>query len=295
MREVYIGNIHQGSTHEAALLFLDSLGAPVAGLTHNDLTLLVLRKSDPALMPLVLTGANFIEIGSGYYRFILPALWTLTDGPFAMLWSGIGLIEEVTYRADVVAGSPGLVQVTFSVDDGFTPQEGAQIDVWDDVLTKRIWTGQTDIAGESVSAFLPGSYKAYLYKSGIVFTVPHSFTVVGPAAETKSISGTSLSIPLPTAPDLCVIYGNVYDIDGLIDDGQTPAKIIIDVARVKGPGSIGGKIYTQDPVQRMVSNDGSFSIELAYGLTVVLSIERCGIRKQFTVPATPSVALTSLL
>jgi len=295
MREVYAGSLDQGDPNDLIVVLLDSSGDPVLGLTWSDINFTYLRSLDTSFQVYTLDAAKFFEISSGVYRIVLDSVIAAYIGNLRILLSNI-TIDNVLLRYAVVAGVPGNIQVTITIDDGaVTPFPSTQVDIWNDIQTLLLWSGITDINGQVVTSLNPGTYKVLLRRNRTAFTVPETLTVTGPTAETQTYSGAELSLTSPTSPDTCVIYGDVYDIDGSLDDQMSPDAIIIRAVRTRTPIYIGNKLLTIDPIDIRADQSGHFEITLIRGMQVTLDIPRIAWRKTFTVPSMASQNLVNIL
>jgi hypothetical protein len=295
MRELFVGGLNQSSQEKLTLLLLDSSGNPVTGLIFSDLTFQYIREGDTSLMNYILSAGIFNEVGSGIYQIDITSAITAYEGILQIIMSG-GTIETTLFRYDVVAGVPGNVQVTITVDDGLgTGFPDTQVDIWDSGQTTMLWSGVTNSSGQVVTALNPGSYKVLLRRSRTSFTVPESLTVVGPGAETVTFSGTETSLSTPTSPDTCIIYGSIFDINGEADDQMSPESIVVTAHRTRTPIAYSGRLYTLDKEEVKAGSDGVFEIVIARGINIKLTIPRVGIEKIFTVPDAASVDIATLL
>lgn len=295
MREFFAGSLDQGEAEQLIVLFLDNLSDPVLGLTSADVTFKYMRQGDIALNAYPLSVSNFFEISDGLYRIILDAAITSYVGTLKIFLSG-PLFDDFLMRYDVIAGVPGNVQVTINIEDGVAvPLPETQVDIWNSAQTLLLWSGVSDINGQIVTALNPGSYKVLLRRNRTSFTVPETLSVVGPGAESETYVGTELSLISPTVPDTCIIYGDIFDIDGVADDQMSPDAIIIRAIRSKTPVYLGTRLLTIDPVEVRADQSGHFEITLIRGMSVNLEIPRLMWRKTFTVPNQASENIINLL
>ena len=295
MIEVYNGLLEQSDAPTIKVLFLDASGNPVPGLIFSDVTLRYLRKPDTSFNAFALSGANFIELSDGIYKITLDGTVLAYVGELLLYFSG-GLFENFTYRQTVQSKNPGNVQVTITVET-VTPEPlpDTQVDIWDNGQTILLWSGVTDSSGQVVVALNPGSYKVLLRRTRTSFTVPETLTVIGPSAETKTYNGTEISIPASSNPDVCVVYGYVYDITGVPDDQISPDYIALTAQRTPGLIHLSGRFITVDESDVRVSDSGYFEIELIRGLQVKLEAPRFGLYKTITVPNQATVDLSTLV
>lgn len=295
MREVFGGNLDQSGTPTIKVLILDAGGNPVTGLAFGDVTLNYMRAPDTVLNAFALSGANFIEVGSGMYRVVLDATTLAHIGTLVLYFSGAGF-ENFTYRYYVQANNPGNVQVTITIETVTpTPLPDTQVDIWDSGLTSLLWSGVTNNSGQVVVALNPGSYKVLLRRTRTTFTVPEDLTVTGPTPETQTYNGAELSVPASSNPNVCVIYGNIYDISGVPDDQVSPDYVAVTAQKTQSLIHTGGRFYTSDKVTVKSDANGYFEMELAQGIQVVIRIPRVGVDKSITVPVAATVDLSTLV
>lgn len=295
MHEVFGGNLDQSGTPTLKVLILNSGGHPVTGLTFSDVTLNYMRAPDTVLNAFALSGSNFIEVGSGLYRVVLDATVLAHIGTLVLYFSGAGF-KDFTYRYYVQAKNPGNVQVTITVETvAPTPLPDTQVDIWDSGLTSLLWSGVTDSSGEVVVALNPGSYKVLLRRTRTSFTVPETLAVTGPTPETQTYNGAEISVPASSNPNVCVIYGNIYDISGVPDDQVSPDYVAVHAQKTQGLIHTGGRFYTADKQVVKADANGYFEMELVQGIQVVIRIPRVGVDKTITVPALATVDLSTLV
>jgi len=296
MRELYVGELKQGQAQTINILLLNAAGAPVSLLTPADVTLEYMRVGDLAFNPFALNPANFVEILAGFYQITLDSIVTAIEGNLVLRLTGIpfdwtGLRYYVQGTANL-----GNVQTTITIVDAtLVPLPETQVDIWDSGMTGLIWSGTTDVAGQVNVAINPGTYNVLLRRHRTVFTVPEILTVVGPAPVTVQYTGAELSLVTPTNPDTCVVFGDIFDIDGVPDDQVSPESIIITARRTRSPIATGTRLYSLDPSEVRADASGHFEILLARNLKVNLKIPRIGLDKTFTVPDAPSADIVTLL
>ena len=119
------------------------------------------------------------------------------------------------------------------------------------------------------------------------------FTVSGGAIDTHN---EHFSIePLPQdlviiPPEICVISGNIRDI------GSSPMREVqVTFRAVNYPLQSGTSVLSSDKVLARTDSQGNFSAELIRGMTVVVEIERTGIKNQFVVPDSATALLNDLI
>lgn len=294
MRELYAGSLKQGNAETIFVTILDSLGDPVLGLTDTDITFQYIRTGDTLFNLLPLLGI-ITEISSGVYKINLDPAVTAYVGVLRILLTGAPF-DDVYLRYDVTAGVPGNIQVTLTIEDGVsTPFPEVQVDIWNDAQTLLLWSSVTDINGQVVTALNPGTYKVLLRRNRTVFTIPETLIVTGPSPETQTYTGSELTLVSPTSPDTCIIYGDIYDINGVPDDQMSPESIIITATRSRTPVFTGSRLLTVDPIDVRADQSGHFEITLIRGIQVSVDIPRVQFKKQFTVPDQASENIVNII
>ena len=91
-------------------------------------------------------------------------------------------------------------------------------------------------------------------------------------------------------PDVCVITGNILGLNANpIADSQ------VTFRAVNYPLQSGLSILSADKVVARTDTNGNFSARLVRGMTVIVEIERTGIKNQFVVPDASSALLNDLI
>lgn len=294
MREQFCGFLKQSEEHSVVIMLLDNLGDPVLGLVFSDLIAKFIREGDTALMNFNLSALNFTELADGLYMVVLDNTITAKEGNLKLLFSGAS-INDLVASFIVEANNPGNVEVEIELLDGINPLPNTQIDIWDNNQTVMLWSGVSNDLGKVTVALNPGNYKVLLRRYRTVFTVPESLTVVGPTAESITYSGAEIPIVPSSDPDVCIIYGYIFDITGTPDDQVSPESIVISAQRTRTPVKYGNRFFTLDKTDVRASSDGYFEITLARSIMVKLSIPRIGVEKTFTVPDEPTVDLATII
>lgn len=295
MREVFDGNLKQSESPTIKVLFLDAANDPVTGLTFADVTMRYLRLTDTGFNAFALNGTNFIEVSDGIYRIALDSTALALVGPIVFYFSGAGF-ENFTYRYSIESNNPGNVQLTITVETvAPVPLPDTQVDIWNSSLTSLLWSGVTDNSGQVVVALNPGVYKVLLRRTRTSFTVPESLTITGPSAETVTFNGDEIATPASSSPNVCVVYGNIYDISGVPDNQVSPDYVSIHAQKTQGLIHSGGRFYTSDKTTVKADENGYFELELAQGIQVNIKIPRVGVDKTITVPVSATVDLSTLV
>jgi hypothetical protein len=192
-----------------------------------------------------------------------------------------GRLEQVTVSNTWEYSPSGISQVTLTIDDGTNPVEGVRVNVYDSGNTTLLRGGlTTDVAGQVVFAIDDGTYKVRLALSGYSFTVPETLTVSGTTTDTYS--GTSLiSIPSPSAPDLCVIFArSLRDAGGNVIASQAvTATAIVEPPQAVDPDQLGNTA-----VSTTTDVNGNFDLELIRTSKVRFVIVAAGINAVYSVP-----------
>lgn len=295
MRVSEAGNLTQGDTPWIHFALLDGAGAPVTGQVFGDITnFKYLRAPDAAWSLLALSGANFLEVGDGIYRVQLGATALAHVGLMIVLIEGAAF-EDVLLKFNVEQGNPGIVQVTITTEDSTPdPIPDVLVEIWNNAQTAVIWYGQTDASGQLTVGLQPGAYKVLLTKTRTTFTVPETLTVVGPTPETANFEGTPLSLPVPSGPGKCVLFVDLYQITGDLDDGASPEDVTYNIKRARSPNVVGGKLFSTRYISGSFGVDGRMEEEVAQGLEVTVEISDAGFNKTFTVPVAASLDLASV-
>jgi hypothetical protein len=92
--------------------------------------------------------------------------------------------------------------------------------------------------------------------------------------------------------DVCVISGNVRDIDGFPDNAS---QVTIIVRKVPGLQYSGSSFLTNRLVTTTPDYAGNFMLELVYGATVIIEVTGCSVKQQIAVPHQETALLKDLL
>jgi hypothetical protein len=91
-------------------------------------------------------------------------------------------------------------------------------------------------------------------------------------------------------PELCIVSGNIVDIGGNPGMNQN-----LRFNPVGVPAQSGQSLLTSDKIQTVPDALGNFSVKLIRGQTVVVELERTGIRHQIVVPDQETALILDLL
>lgn len=167
-----------------------------------------------------------------------------------------------------------------------------------DVVLKYRKQGQTSFTTKVLTGAdfyeLEDGYYVIKWSSSDMNTLGAFFFLIDGAA-IDPLSETFSIEPLPEElvvipPEVCVISGNIRDA------GSSPMRDVTVTFRVVNyPIQSGTSIVSSDKIIARTDSQGSFSAELIRGMTVVVEIERTGIRNQFEVPDSPTALLNDLI
>lgn len=94
---------------------------------------------------------------------------------------------------------------------------------------------------------------------------------------------------MPTLP-MCLVTGSIKTVAD-----RVPSDTKIVFRPVSFPILIEGVIVTADAVKTVPDVNGDFAVNLVQGSTVIVEIERTGIRHQIVIPEEETAVLTDLL
>lgn len=176
---MYTGVWEQSQQNLITFVMVDGNGTEVTGLGTG--FTLQLAKNGGAFAGSAGTKA---EMANGWYSYLSTAAEADAPGPISILVTGAGAVQqnlEYVVKARNING----IEFTYTVDDGSTAIEGAQ--VWistDSAGNNVIWTGITDASGVARDAvnderpFLdPGTYYFWVQKTGYSFNNPDQESV----------------------------------------------------------------------------------------------------------------------
>jgi hypothetical protein len=138
------------------------------------------------------------------------------------------------------------------------PLANTRVYVYNSAQTQLLAQGYTDVSGILPVNLNDGSYKVVLYRLGThTFSNPHDLTVVAPYTKV-TYHGTPVTIPSPTFPEGCMVYGY------LVDSAVLPRAAVVEVRLVGQKQFTSGGLQVT-PTQRQVtsaSTDGYWQFEL---------------------------------
>lgn len=163
---------------------------------------------------------------------------------------------------------------------------GASITIRDAADTTTLAVVQTDVSGNAVVSLDDGSYKLRVVRSGYTFSSPVSLTVS--ADDTVNVEGTAVNVTPPSAPDKCVITGDLYDSSGEPLVGVSVTSVVVTSADGQ---FVSGKTMGNptDPVTETTDENGHFEMEQTIGASVRFRAMAAGIDFTKTVPNAGSV------
>lgn len=183
----------------------------------------------------------------------------------------------------------GANQVTLTVEDNLTaPVAGAQVDIFDSTNTFFLGRVFTDIAGQVVIALNDDSYNARIFSSGLSFTVPEPFVVSGATSVTFTALDATFTLPPPTLPNLCVIFGT-----NMTDAGGNDLVGACVQAFASTPQSVAGRQLGEPIAETTTDQNGNFTLELIRLAEVRFTIEDAGLDFIKTVPDLASQDVTT--
>lgn len=190
-------------------------------------------------------------------------------------------LDDIITAIAAVSPATGSEMVTLTAQtSGLVAVPDVSVGIYDSANTALISTHVTDSNGQVVTALNDGTYKVRLRKAGYTFTVPETLTVSG--ATSDSFTATAWAPSVPSAVDLCVVFGT------LVDAGGDPLTGAIIEARVAVPDAVGGYRLANPKETATTDGDGYFELELVRGAHISLICTPAGIRGTFLVPASAS-------
>lgn len=161
--------------------------------------------------------------------------------------------------------STGARQITVTVEDQLSVGvPDAIVDIYDAANTVFITRARTNPSGDVVIALDDATYSVRLHKAGFTFTVPETLVVTADASVT--FSGVAFVAPAPSAPNLCVIFGNVDNAAGVPIAGAC-VEAFAEVEQ-----SVGGFQKSERVASTLTDVDGAFQIELVRTASVRFKI-----------------------
>jgi len=161
---------------------------------------------------------------------------------------------------DVGPGTGDHMQKLIVLESGsLTPLQNTRVRVYNDAMTQLVAQGYTDTNGEITVNLNDGTYNVNLYRLGThTFSNPHALTVVAPYTDV-TYYGTPITLPTPTSPEGCMVYGWLTELDGV-----TPMSAEITVEIVGGKQFTTGGLQVPRSVTVVTSQatDGYWQVEL---------------------------------
>jgi hypothetical protein len=187
-----------------------------------------------------------------------------------------------------------LVEVTVQVqtdDDTPVPIEDVYYTLQDDGQTQVFEDGQTDASGEAGPFALTAgeTYRLLLRKEKVTFTVPESFSVAGPAPETKTITGSPFTIGTPSDVSLCRVYGDVRRLDAFPWENCT---VLVD--NLYNNSVIDDLLILHPRLEAQTDTSGVWWIDLLRGSVVRFSFQYAKLIMRVQIPDQASVDLATL-
>lgn len=209
---------------------------------------------------------NFIEFSYGNYR-----LWYTPDKvgawyidvwhPTIFPWGQHNDHQIYSQSLDDVGPGTGDHMQKVIVKEAVTdlPLQNTRVRVYNDAMTQLVAQGYTNSLGEIELYLNDGDYKVNLYRLGThTFTNPHDLTVVAPYTDV-TYYGTPITLPSPTSPEGCMVYGWLTELDGV-----TPmeAEVTIEIVGGKQFTSGGLQVPRSQTVVTSRDTDGYWQVEL---------------------------------
>jgi hypothetical protein len=91
-------------------------------------------------------------------------------------------------------------------------------------------------------------------------------------------------------PDMCVVSGMFKNLGNTV-----PTNSKVTFRPVNVPAALNGSILSVDVISTYLDINGNFSVALLQGTTVIVEVERTGIRHQIEIPIASSANLIDLL
>lgn len=179
-----------------------------------------------------------------------------------------GSLAKIISDLLVLAGSGGAYSTTLQVVDG----DGDPIaDVKFSLYAggALYTTGSIGPTGVRVIGLQAATYSIRLARAGVDFGAPTTFTVAADG-ETKTFTGTLVTLPVSDDPDYCRISGTLRDAGGNILTDQ------VIRFRVVVPGAVGAATGVSVWVEVMSDDDGVFSVDMVRGTVVQVDCQPAG-------------------
>lgn len=130
-------------------------------------------------------------------------------------------------------------------------------------------TGAIGPTGVRVIGLQAATYSIRLARAGVDFGAPTTFTVAADG-ETKTFTGTLVTLPVSDDPDYCRISGTLRDAGGNILADQ------VIRFRVVVPGAVGAATGVSVWVEVTSDDDGVFSVDMVRGTVVQVDCQPAG-------------------
>lgn len=260
-----------------------------------------------------------VEIGQGFYELPGATIPTSYSGVVMFYVGTLGVASNFTgvtcYAADDIhpprdenadilsssisagGGGSGAYAITVTVTDGTDPLQNAAVRVSEGVNS---FAQITDVSGNASFSLDGGNYEVSIVKGGYSFT-PVTRTVTGNQAGTlvNDLEMTANSLPTPSEPDLCVIFGTLFKPDGE-KAANAKVKVTLDVPRNKAAKA--GGVIVGKTANAVSDSEGYIEIEFIRtdaitptDCTVSVECEAADLKKQGIRLTTPSLDLANLI
>lgn len=284
---------------------LDRFGNPITGIPVGNFTYKLYDPTGAEVSGSII--ATFTELTNGHYRVVftpnLVGTWTIA-------------VYEPTYKPEGVRGSyqvfnqlfddinvdnlgPGNRLVTVTVEDDVStdPIAGVYVQVFNTTITTQQAFGFTDVNGQIVFSLFDGDYKVVLSKIGsYVFTIPEDLAVSGDTSVTYQ--GTYFNPGTPSSPEVCIVHGWTYDINGSPISTDVLARVVGDENFLISTPLIAGteSTTTSDPTTGYWSMELIKSGQYASGdRTVIYEFEIGDMHKTGIIPDAATCNVSDIL
>ncbi len=162
------------------------------------------------------------------------------DAEISGIGSGSGIYSHsvVTYDSTIDQVIPGVVTAVRNLDQ-----------------TSLLAVGRTDPDGIVSFNLDAGSYLLVASASGYLFQTPAPIEVTGGSIDT--VFGEQFDPGTPSSPNLCRVYGYLYDLNGNPDEGVT-----VSATLPSGVVRFDGIIVSPHRVSTVTDSEGYFSLDL---------------------------------
>lgn len=263
-----------------------------SGLAGSNFTLTLIHNG-----ALTTLSSSFAEVGStGLYALQIPGGFTNgTWNVFVRSTFDNAVWEDLVevYTNDIDSAVPfdsGLYSVTLITRD--TSNANARVPnsiiyVYNSLGTTLITFGTASTLGVLIRNLNAGTYIVRTYAPGFSFD---DATITVSATESFNIDGASFSIPSPTDPTVCAVYGDFVSLDG------TPlVGLVVRVTNLFDPNASNGLAVMQKQQDYVTDADGRVSMNLVRGIRVAVAFAAASLRREFTVPDADTANLATLL